>query len=116
MQLQCNYKSFYGVRMAVKPKTAVFQIRVDPELLEQFRTAVEHVNFTVSDTLRRYMEHRVRVFAAEQAEALKQFTPALRSVPLASVSALPQVSSPVKRDRLTRAELKKIERQKKGVQ
>jgi hypothetical protein len=41
--------------MALKPKTAVFQVRVDPELLIRFQLLCESKQTTVSDAIRRMM-------------------------------------------------------------
>lgn len=45
--------------MALTPKTAVLQVRLDPELLRKFQEACEARHSTVSHTLRDYMYSEV---------------------------------------------------------
>jgi predicted transcriptional regulator len=39
--------------MALKPKSAVFQVRIDPELYARFQALCDSQNITVSDFVRR---------------------------------------------------------------
>lgn len=41
--------------MALKQKSAVFQVRVDPDLLDLYRTVCEERDYTVSEAVRRHM-------------------------------------------------------------
>lgn len=45
--------------MALIPKTAVFQIRVDPDLLVRFQALADHRLVTASELVRFYMQHQV---------------------------------------------------------
>lgn len=49
------------VFMPVQRKTAVFQIRIEPELLARFKVACEDAGFTVADALRSYMLRRADI-------------------------------------------------------
>jgi len=49
----------FGEFMALKPKTASLRIRIDPELLERYRVICEKRDWTVSDGIRRHMQHVV---------------------------------------------------------
>lgn len=57
--------------MALKPKTAVFQVRVDPELLIRFQLMCEERQYTLSDFIRRVMITEVARFE-EQREAMRR--------------------------------------------
>lgn len=48
--------------MSIERKTSVFQVRVEPALLEAFKVAAEHEGFTVSDAIRRFMAWRVKAY------------------------------------------------------
>jgi predicted transcriptional regulator len=39
--------------MALKPKSAVFQVRIDPDLYARFKSLCDSQNMTVSDFVRR---------------------------------------------------------------
>lgn len=58
--------------MALKVKSALLQVRLDPDLLARFREIYEGRGFTVSEAVRRFMEHQVKQadsaqYASEQA-------------------------------------------------
>lgn len=65
--------------MALTPKSAVLQVRLDPELLRKFQEVCEARHSTVSQTLREYMYYQVQGYEREmakrrlQAEALDKF-------------------------------------------
>lgn len=52
--------------MALKPKTAVFQVRIDPETLVRFQVLCEMHHSTVSDYIRRIMLAHLERFDREQ--------------------------------------------------
>ncbi|MCX7289598.1 hypothetical protein [Janthinobacterium sp.] len=52
--------------MALKPKDAVFQVRVERDLLERFRVICEVREMTVSFAIRRFMQHQVEQEEARQ--------------------------------------------------
>jgi len=58
--------------MALKPKTAVFQVRVDPELLIRFQLMCEERQYTVSDFIRRVMLTEVSRFDEQRAAAQRK--------------------------------------------
>lgn len=45
--------------MALKPKTALLQVRIDPDLLEEFRRMCAEDDYTASDMARRLIHHQV---------------------------------------------------------
>jgi hypothetical protein len=47
--------TFLGCAVALKPKDAVFQVRVERELLDRFREICEARDMNVSQGLRRFM-------------------------------------------------------------
>jgi len=48
--------------MALKPKSAVFQVRIDPDLYARFQALCEAKNMTVSDFVRRSILSHVEQF------------------------------------------------------
>lgn len=57
--------------MALKPKSAVFQVRIDPELYERFKSFCDSQNITVSDFVRRTILANVE--RAEERERRKEY-------------------------------------------
>lgn len=55
--------------MALKPKTAILQIRLDPELLARYQLFADSHEMTVSDALRRQMAAACSTFEAENEKA-----------------------------------------------
>ena len=48
--------------MALKPKSAVLQIRLDPQLLVRFQVMAEHFNMTTSEYMRQMMINNLKQF------------------------------------------------------
>jgi len=48
--------------MALTPKTAVLQIRLDPDLLRRYQAACDARHDSVSNVLRRYMHAEVEAY------------------------------------------------------
>jgi hypothetical protein len=48
--------------MALKPKSAVLQIRLDPQLLVRYQVMAEHHNMTTSEFLRQRMLNELKQF------------------------------------------------------
>lgn len=48
--------------MPIERKTAVFQVRVEPALLEAFRIVAEERGLTVSNAIRNFMAGRVQAY------------------------------------------------------
>jgi antitoxin component of RelBE/YafQ-DinJ toxin-antitoxin module len=46
--------------VAIKVKTHLLQVRTDKELLDSFKVICEERGFTVSEGIRRFMQHQVR--------------------------------------------------------
>lgn len=65
--------------MALTPKTAVLQVRLDPELLRKYQEACEARHSTVSQSLREHMYAEVAGYESHlakqrlKAEALEKF-------------------------------------------
>lgn len=65
--------------MALIPKTAVFQIRVDPDLLVRFQALADHRLVTASELVRTYMQYQVSQHEKNEHEkALKALRDAQR--------------------------------------
>lgn len=58
--------------MALRPKTAVLQIRLDPQLLIRFQLYCESIDITASDAVRRMIMHRVAEDDRRRERAMKQ--------------------------------------------
>ena len=46
--------------MAIKVKNHLLQVRTDKDLVDKFRAICEDRGFSVSEGIRRFMEHQVR--------------------------------------------------------
>lgn len=57
--------------MPIQRKTAVFQIRIEPELLARFKVVCEDAGFAAADGLRDLMQHQVDAYAERQKGALQ---------------------------------------------
>lgn len=87
--------------MALKEKSAVFQVRIDPDLHARFKIACEDRDMTVSEMVRRFIVHQVELaegtkYVSRRAtvfsESLQPSSAVLSSAP--SVGASPPVKSP----------------------
>lgn len=103
--------------MALKPKSGSLRIRIDPELLEAFRSICARRGMTVSDGLRRFMEDRVGMayHSAKQSQGgveklMATIPPELVEKPPARVPIDPEGYV---LPRQTRAERRKAERDAK---
>lgn len=69
--------------MAIKPKSELLQVRVEPELLARFRAFAEANHTTVSDAVRHFM----RVHAEQYEKALERSRAAQAAQPSADTNS-----------------------------
>lgn len=58
--------------MAIKPKTATFQIRIDPDLLERFQAQCADREVIPSDLVRKFIRGQSDHWAKQAAEAARK--------------------------------------------
>jgi hypothetical protein len=85
--LHCH--DIFRIILALSPKTAFFQIRIDPLLLQRFQAMCDEKTIVPSDFARRLIAHQCDSFEKAKASALqKPSAPSLA----ASQSSFPPVS------------------------
>ena len=81
--------------MPIQRKTAVFQIRVEPELLARFKVVCDDAGFTVADGLRNLMQRRVDIYDESHQGAL-QPQPVVKDEKLQAYEAKKEARRPVR--------------------
>lgn len=103
--------------MALKPKTAVLQIRLDPELLSLFQQQCTDRAYTTSEVVRRLIIGRSndwsKADARSEEERLNRLSRLSKHIPTSAPTA-PEKNAPSPVKTLTRAQMKKQERLAQG--
>lgn len=103
--------------MSLKPKSAVLQIRLDPDLLELFQAQCADRHYTVSDVIRRMIIGRSEAWTLDAKKASDRENKARGLNPYGAAHTgptPPDKTTPTPVKTLTRAQLKKQARLAQG--